>query len=92
MYSGICSCGHYFCEKCALEQYRKSPKCYVCGKNTGGCFNKATNIIERLEKKHQVDEEEEEEENDVGEPSDEDMWIVCLESELYRNRVASLLC
>lgn len=44
------SCGHYFCEKCALEQYRKSPKCYVCGKNTNGCFNKATKILERLKK------------------------------------------
>ena len=42
------SCGHYFCEKCALEQFRKSPKCFVCGKNTNGCFNKATKILDRL--------------------------------------------
>ncbi|KAK8789680.1 hypothetical protein JH06_1769 [Blastocystis sp. subtype 4] len=44
----VTNCGHYFCEKCALEQYRKSPKCYVCGKNTNGCFNKATKILDRL--------------------------------------------
>ena len=49
------SCGHYFCEKCALEQYRKTSKCYVCGKNTNGCFNKATEIIERLKIKHAND-------------------------------------
>lgn len=44
------SCGHYFCEKCALEQYRKTSKCFVCGKDTNGCFNRATEIINRIEK------------------------------------------
>ncbi|KAK8792405.1 hypothetical protein WA588_004903, partial [Blastocystis sp. NMH] len=37
----VTACGHYFCEKCALDQYRKTPKCFVCGKNTKGCFNRA---------------------------------------------------
>ena len=53
------SCGHYFCEKCAIEQFRKTPKCFICGKNTNGCFNKATEIIERLEKKHAHDKDTE---------------------------------
>lgn len=44
------SCGHYFCEKCALENYRKTSKCFVCGKDTNGCFNRATEIINRIEK------------------------------------------
>lgn len=38
-----------------MEQYRKTSKCYVCGKNTNGCFNKATEIIERLKIKHAND-------------------------------------
>lgn len=66
----IHSCGHYFCEKCALEQYRKTPKCYVCGLNTNGCFNKATEIIERLEKKHQQQEEKNQMDDDDDEIED----------------------
>uniref|UniRef100_A0A914XPI3 Uncharacterized protein n=1 Tax=Plectus sambesii TaxID=2011161 RepID=A0A914XPI3_9BILA len=40
-------CKHYFCEKCALDHYRKSQKCYVCDKNTYGVFNPAKEIIAR---------------------------------------------
>ncbi|XP_076034302.1 RING finger protein mdlc [Oratosquilla oratoria] len=42
-------CRHYFCEKCALEHFRKSKRCYVCGENTGGVFQPAKDIIARLE-------------------------------------------
>lgn len=41
-------CKHYFCEKCALAHYKKSTKCFVCEKQTGGFFDPATAIIERL--------------------------------------------
>lgn len=41
-------CKHYFCEKCALAHYKKTTKCFVCEKQTGGFFNPATVIIERL--------------------------------------------
>ena len=34
-------CGHYFCQKCALTHYAKSPKCAICGKPTKGIFNAA---------------------------------------------------
>ena len=34
-------CNHYFCQKCALGHYAKSPKCAVCGKPTKGIFNTA---------------------------------------------------
>ena len=47
------SCGHYFCEKCALDHYRTTSKCFVCGKDTNGCFNKATDIIARIQKMQQ---------------------------------------
>jgi len=41
-------CKHYFCEKCALAHFKKSTKCFVCEKQTGGFFDPAKNIIERL--------------------------------------------
>lgn len=41
-------CKHYFCEKCALAHYKKSTKCFVCEKQTGGFFDPATTIIEKL--------------------------------------------
>ena len=34
-------CKHYFCEKCALSQYKKSQRCFVCGQQTNGVFNPA---------------------------------------------------
>ena len=46
----VTNCGHYFCEKCALDHYRTTSKCFVCGKDTNGCFNKATDIIARIQK------------------------------------------
>ena len=60
-----------------MEQYRKTPKCYVCGKNTNGCFNKAKEIIERLEKKHQMneaihDDDDDDDDNDDENENDED--------------------
>ncbi|KAF9425674.1 hypothetical protein BGZ76_003122 [Entomortierella beljakovae] len=35
----VTKCNHYFCEKCALQRYRKSPKCAACQAPTGGLFN-----------------------------------------------------
>ncbi|XP_009093461.3 E3 ubiquitin-protein ligase RNF113A-like [Serinus canaria] len=54
----ITRCGHYFCESCALQHYRKSQRCYVCGKQTSGVFNPARELMAKLEK-HQGQEEEE---------------------------------
>ena len=44
-------CKHYFCEKCAIEHYRKSLRCYECGKQTGGVFNPAKELMERMRKR-----------------------------------------
>lgn len=41
-------CKHYFCEKCALDHYRKSTKCFVCAKPTSGIFLPAKKLIEKL--------------------------------------------
>ncbi|KAL9646224.1 hypothetical protein ABK040_008097 [Willaertia magna] len=37
----VTNCGHYFCEKCAIERYNggKNPYCACCGANTHGVFN-----------------------------------------------------
>lgn len=35
----ITECGHLFCYRCALEQYAKRTKCFVCNKDTKGIFN-----------------------------------------------------
>ncbi|CAB3387655.1 Hypothetical predicted protein [Cloeon dipterum] len=41
-------CKHYFCEKCALENYKKTSKCAVCNAQTNGVFKPAKEIIERM--------------------------------------------
>lgn len=34
------SCGHFFCEACALKHFKKSSRCFNCRKQTNGacCF------------------------------------------------------
>ncbi|CAJ0651772.1 14283_t:CDS:10 [Entrophospora sp. SA101] len=32
----VTKCGHYFCEKCALQNFSKSPNCFACGTATNG--------------------------------------------------------
>lgn len=44
-------CGHYFCAKCAIARFSKTPKCFACGAKTNGLFNSATKIIERMNKR-----------------------------------------
>lgn len=41
----VTKCKHYFCEKCAMEHFKKSPKCFACGASTNGIFNVAKEII-----------------------------------------------
>ena len=31
-----CSCGHFFCEACALKHFKKSSRCFNCKKQTNG--------------------------------------------------------
>nr|NP_001027830.1 zinc finger protein 183 [Ciona intestinalis]AAR97527.1 zinc finger protein 183 [Ciona intestinalis] len=42
-------CKHYFCEQCALNHYRKSRRCFVCGEQTNGVFNPAKEIVSKME-------------------------------------------
>jgi len=61
----VTKCKHYFCEKCALEQYRKSTRCYICNTQTNGTFNPAKELIARTKA-------EDKEATAASEDSDED--------------------
>ena len=52
----VTKCRHYFCESCALQHFRTTPRCYVCDQQTNGVFNPAKELIAKLEK-HRVAEE-----------------------------------
>lgn len=49
----VTKCGHYFCESCALQRYRKNPSCAACGTGTGGVFNTAKKLNKLLERKRE---------------------------------------
>lgn len=53
----VTRCKHYFCEKCAIENYKKSQRCQVCGKQTNGMFNPAKDMISRLAKREAAGKE-----------------------------------
>ncbi|KAM0808376.1 putative Pre-mRNA-splicing factor CWC24 [Seiridium cardinale] len=60
-------CGHYFCEPCALQRYRKDPSCAACGSGTNGVFNTAKELNKLLEKKKARAERKQQEAIDAGE-------------------------
>ncbi len=52
-------CGHFYCERCAIERYRKTPTCIACGAGTGGIFNVAKKLRARIDaKKKRIAERE----------------------------------
>ncbi|KAF9793219.1 hypothetical protein BJ322DRAFT_1097997 [Thelephora terrestris] len=55
----VTRCGHYFCSDCAIKRFGKTPKCIACGAQTGGIFNRADKILEKMNKKKskKVDED-----------------------------------
>lgn len=59
----VTKCKHYFCESCALEHFKKSTRCFVCGVQTSGVFNIAKEIIKRL-KTQENDDNDNKEKND----------------------------
>jgi len=46
----VTRCKHYFCEKCAVEHFKKDKRCFVCKEPTEGSFKVATEIIKKLQK------------------------------------------
>ena len=63
----VTRCGHYFCTACAIKRNAKTPKCAACGTPTGGLFNRADKVIEKMNKKK---EEAKAAENDDAEGDD----------------------
>jgi len=50
----VTKCKHYFCEKCALQQYKKSQRCFVCKAQTNGMFNPAKEIAAKLKAEEEM--------------------------------------
>lgn len=49
----VTKCKHYFCESCALQNYRKTTRCAMCGHQTGGVFNPAKELAAKVKKLEQ---------------------------------------
>ena len=47
----VTKCGHYFCENCAFNRFKKTQSCAVCGDNTNGQFQTADKLINKLKKR-----------------------------------------
>ena len=60
-------CGHYFCESCAIQRYKKNPGCRICGKRTDGVFNAAKNLRAKLKRKEEREEEKRKKEEEEKE-------------------------
>ncbi|KIS70090.1 U2-type spliceosomal complex subunit CWC24 [Mycosarcoma maydis] len=46
----VTRCAHYFCSSCAIKRFAKNSKCFACGQQTGGLFNSAKKVLERMDK------------------------------------------
>ncbi|TFK70643.1 hypothetical protein BDN72DRAFT_838729 [Pluteus cervinus] len=47
----VTRCNHYFCSACAIKRFARTPKCAACNAPTGGIFNRADKILEKINKK-----------------------------------------
>ncbi|MCJ1376497.1 RNA-splicing factor [Loxospora ochrophaea] len=68
----VTKCGHYFCEACALQRYKKNPSCAICGAGTGGVFNGAKNLKKLLDKKRERAAKKREKARENGEEVSDD--------------------
>lgn len=60
-------CGHFFCERCALQRYRKDPSCAACGAGTNGVFNVAKRLQKLLQRKRERVEKRRQQRIEAGE-------------------------
>lgn len=60
----VTKCKHYFCESCALDHYKKSTRCFVCGIQTSGVFNIAKELIKKLKQETMANTEKDESESE----------------------------
>ncbi|XP_036099490.1 E3 ubiquitin-protein ligase RNF113A-like [Molossus molossus] len=62
----VTKCRHYFCENCALQHFRTTPRCYVCDQQTSGVFNPAKELIAKLQRHRAVEEDGKVTEGEAG--------------------------
>ncbi|TCD67870.1 RNA-splicing factor [Steccherinum ochraceum] len=60
----VTRCGHYFDSACAIKRFAKTPKCAACGAPTGGIFNRADKVIEKMRQKKEQAEADAEQDGD----------------------------
>ncbi|XP_050558724.1 E3 ubiquitin-protein ligase RNF113A [Spodoptera frugiperda] len=60
----VTKCKHYFCEKCALENYKKTTRCFICNAQTSGMFNPAKELEAKLQRRQSDDEGPDNEDDD----------------------------
>ncbi|PYH95248.1 CCCH and RING finger protein [Aspergillus ellipticus CBS 707.79] len=69
----VTKCGHYFCELCALQRYKKDPSCAACGSATNGLFSSAKRLKKLLDRKRELADKRRQEAIEAGEEvSDEE--------------------
>jgi len=47
----VTKCSHYFCSKCAIDNYKEDTACACCKEPTGGIFNIAKEITAKLKRR-----------------------------------------
>lgn len=62
-------CGHYFCEKCFVQNNKKSSRCFACKTQTQGIFFAAKEIIAKMKERAEKGEDNEDENNDYKKSS-----------------------
>ncbi|XP_049882843.1 E3 ubiquitin-protein ligase RNF113A [Pectinophora gossypiella] len=58
----VTKCKHYFCEKCALDNFKKSSRCFICNAQTNGMFNPATELAAKLKTRAENDSDDDDDE------------------------------
>ncbi|XP_026331646.1 RING finger protein 113A [Hyposmocoma kahamanoa] len=60
----VTKCKHYFCEKCALANYKKTTRCFICNAQTSGMFNPAKELEAKLRKEESSDDDNDDDDDD----------------------------
>lgn len=50
----VTRCGHYFCSGCAIKRFAKNSKCFACGQQTGGLFNSAQKVLDKMQRAREL--------------------------------------
>ncbi|KAG1693640.1 hypothetical protein DVH05_023044 [Phytophthora capsici] len=69
-------CGHFFCESCALKNFKKTSRCFNCKKQTNGVFNAAEKFraVEREQRAMKVNGSESNKNSSLDAKSDAGGW------------------